>query len=72
MTLGRGIFLMTVGLILALGIKDQAAVFDLSIIGWIFTGVGLLIFSLSFIVGPARDDVQVEPSLDEEADADEP
>ncbi|WP_298322610.1 DUF6458 family protein [Haloactinopolyspora sp.] len=57
MTLGRGIFLMALGLILALAVSDRAGAFDLSMIGWIFFGVGLLVFALSFVVGPARHEI---------------
>lgn len=70
MTLGRGIFLMTIGLILALAVRDRAGLIDLSMIGWILTGVGLLIFALSFIVGPARAVREPEP-VDEPDDIDE-
>lgn len=66
MTLGRGIFLMTLGLILALGVRDRVGTFDLSVIGWILTGVGLLIFALAFVVGPAR--AAREPEVVDEQD----
>ncbi|TDE07364.1 DUF6458 family protein [Jiangella asiatica] len=70
MTLGRGIFLMTIGLILALAVRDRVGTFDLSMIGWILTGVGLLVFTLSFLVGPAR--TAHEPDVvDEPDDVDE-
>ncbi len=71
MTLGRGLFLITVGLILALGVQDRAGTFDFSAIGWILTGVGLLVFALSFVVGPARHDVEAD-TLNEHRDLDEP
>jgi hypothetical protein len=69
MTLGRGIFLMTLGLILAVGVRDRLSAIDLSMIGWILTGVGILIFALSFVVGPARQARQPE-NIDEPNDVD--
>lgn len=67
MTLGRGIFLMTLGLILAVGVRDRLSAIDLSMIGWILTGVGILIFALSFVVGPARQ-VREPESVDSDRD----
>ncbi|NEE02159.1 DUF6458 family protein [Phytoactinopolyspora halotolerans] len=61
MGLGLGIFLMAVGLILALGVRDRLADFDLSVIGWVLTGVGALAVVLSLIItigrGPRRTEM---------------
>jgi TRAP-type C4-dicarboxylate transport system permease large subunit len=54
MGIGLGIFLVAVGLILALGVRDRLADFDLSMIGWILTGVGALGIILTMILGSMR------------------
>ncbi|WP_129663043.1 DUF6458 family protein [Phytoactinopolyspora endophytica] len=68
MGLGLGIFLMAVGLILALGVRDRLADFDLSVIGWVLTGVGALSVVLTLIIatarGPRRRDA-IDPGPDD-------
>lgn len=54
MTIGLGIFLVALGLILALGVRDRLSDFDLSVIGWVLTGVGALAIILSFVVASVR------------------
>lgn len=67
MSIGLGVFLMAVGLVLALGVRDRLSDFDLSVIGWVLTGVGALAIVLSMAVasmrgrrGPARTTEYVE------------
>jgi hypothetical protein len=54
MWIGLGIFLIALGLVLALGVQDNLADFDLSMIGWIFTAVGALAIILSFALAGSR------------------
>lgn len=54
MGIGLGIFLMALGLILALGVRDRLADFDLSIIGWVLTGVGALSLVLTLLIAGSR------------------
>lgn len=54
MGLGLGIFMLAAGLILALGVRDNLADFDLSIIGWVLAGVGGLAIVLSLIMQAQR------------------
>lgn len=54
MSLGLGIFLVALGLILALGVRDRLADFDLSVIGWVLTGVGALAIVLSVAITSIR------------------
>ncbi len=54
MWIGLGIFLIALGLVLALGVQDNLADFDLSMIGWIFTAVGILAIILSFALAGSR------------------
>ena len=39
---GVGIFLLAIGLILALAVQDQIEGVDLTLVGWILAGVGVL------------------------------
>jgi hypothetical protein len=39
---GLGVFLLALGLILALAVRDSIEAIDLTMIGWILAGVGLL------------------------------
>ncbi|NDL55581.1 hypothetical protein F7O44_00685 [Phytoactinopolyspora sp. XMNu-373] len=54
MSIGLGVFLIAVGLILSFGVRDRLTDFDLSAIGWILTGVGALAIILSMIVASMR------------------
>lgn len=54
MSIGLGVFLMALGLILALGIRDRWADVDLSVIGWVLTGVGALAIVVSMMVASMR------------------
>lgn len=54
MGIGLGIFFVALGLILALGVQDRIADVDLSVIGWILTGVGALAIVLSLVMTSAR------------------
>ena len=39
---GLGVFLLALGLILALAVRDSIEAIDLTMVGWILAGVGLL------------------------------
>ena len=39
---GLGVLLLAIGLILALAVRDSIEAIDLTLIGWILAGVGLL------------------------------
>ncbi|HEU0042333.1 MAG TPA: DUF6458 family protein [Jiangellaceae bacterium] len=54
MRIGLGIFLIALGLVLALGVRDNLTDFDLSMIGWILAGVGALAIVLSFALSGTR------------------
>ncbi|TDE07370.1 DUF6458 family protein [Jiangella asiatica] len=55
MSIGLGVFLMALGLILALGVRDRLSDFDLSVIGWVLTGVGALAIILSMMIASMRN-----------------
>jgi membrane protein implicated in regulation of membrane protease activity len=44
---GFGGFLVVVGLILALAVTDNVSGVDLTMVGWIMTGVGILLLALT-------------------------
>ena len=44
---GVGVFLLAVGLILALAVRDAVEAIDLTLIGWILAGVGALAILLT-------------------------
>jgi uncharacterized membrane protein len=46
---GLGIFLLALGLILALAVQDTLSGIDLTTIGWILTIVGLLVIVLTAV-----------------------
>ena len=50
MGIGLGVFLLVVGAILAFGVKTSLADFDLTVIGYILMGGGVLVIVLSLIV----------------------
>ena len=50
MGIGFGVFLLVVGAILAFGVKTSIPDFDLTIIGYILMGAGVLVILLSLIV----------------------
>lgn len=54
MNIGLGVFLMALGLILALGVRDRWSEIDLSVIGWVLTGVGALAIVVSLLVASMR------------------
>lgn len=43
---GLGAFLLAVGLVLALAVRDSISAVDLTLVGWILAGVGLLVIVL--------------------------
>lgn len=54
MGIGLGTFLIALGLVLALGVRDRLADFDLSVIGWILAGVGALSLVVTLMVNASR------------------
>ena len=54
MGLGTGIFLLVVGGILAFGVKDSFSAVDLTAIGYICMGAGVLAIILTFVVQQQR------------------
>jgi hypothetical protein len=44
---GLGVFLLALGLILALAVRDAIDAIDLTLIGWILAGVGVLAILLT-------------------------
>ena len=46
---GLGVFLLAVGLILALAVRDAIEGVDLTMVGWILAGVGLVAIVLTAI-----------------------
>jgi hypothetical protein len=51
---GLGIFLLAVGLILALAVTDQLANVDLTMVGWILAAAGALIVVLTAATTASR------------------
>jgi uncharacterized protein YacL len=51
---GLGVFLLAVGLILALAVQDMIDAIDLTMIGWILCLAGLLVIALTAIQTNAR------------------
>lgn len=54
MGIGLGIFLLAVGLVLALGVADRVDGLDLTVIGWVLAGVGVLAIVLSLVMNQQR------------------
>lgn len=54
MGFGLGIFLLAVGLILALAVTDTLANVDLTMVGWILTAAGVLVIVLTAATTAAR------------------
>lgn len=46
---GFGGFLVVVGLVLALAVQDSVEAVDLTVVGWIMTGVGLVVLAMTAI-----------------------
>lgn len=44
---GLGVFLLAIGLILALAVRDSIDAIDLTLIGWILAGAGVLVVVLT-------------------------
>lgn len=44
---GLGVFLLALGLILALAVQDAVEAIDLTLIGWILAGAGVLVLVLT-------------------------
>lgn len=51
---GLGVFLLAVGLILALAVTDTIANVDLTMVGWILTAAGLLVIVLTAATAASR------------------
>ena len=43
---GLGVFLLAIGLILALAVQDSVEAIDLTLVGWILAGCGVLVIVL--------------------------
>lgn len=56
---GVGIFLLALGLILALAVQDSVSGVDLTTIGWILVAVGVLALALTAITLNRRNAAQV-------------
>ncbi|MGI8459837.1 MAG: DUF6458 family protein [Propionibacteriaceae bacterium] len=54
MSLGLGLFLLVVGAILAFGVRDSFSAVDLTVIGYICMGAGVLAILLSLVVMASR------------------
>jgi hypothetical protein len=46
---GLGVFLLTLGLILALAVRDAIEAINLTMVGWILAGAGLLVIALTAV-----------------------
>jgi hypothetical protein len=62
MSFGGSIFLIAVGLVLALAVNVSVSGIDLQMVGWILALVGALGLLLSLVVYRRRRSVVVEPS----------
>ena len=51
---GLGVFLLAVGLILALAVTDNLANVDLTLVGWILTAAGVLVIVLTAATAASR------------------
>lgn len=51
---GLGVFLLALGLILALAVKDAIDAIDLTMVGWILAAAGLLVIALTAVQLNAR------------------
>jgi uncharacterized protein YacL len=51
---GLGIFLLVIGLILALAVQDAVDAIDLTLIGWILALAGVLVLVLTAVQANAR------------------
>ena len=51
---GLGVFLLALGLILALAVQDRIDAVDLTMIGWILAAAGLLVIALTAMQLNAR------------------
>ena len=55
---GVGVFLLAVGLILALAVQDTISGVDLTMVGWILTAVGVLALVLTAVTLNRRNGAQ--------------
>ena len=55
MYIGGGITLIVIGAILAFGVRDRVDALDLTAIGWIGMGAGVLAIVLSFVLQQQRN-----------------
>ena len=61
MSFGGSIFLIAVGLVLALAVNVSVSGIDLQLVGWILAGVGALGLLASLVFYQRRRSVVVEP-----------
>jgi len=60
MGIGASIFLIALGLILALAVKAQLGGIDIQLVGWIIAGAGVVGLLMTLLVwGPRRRDATV-------------
>lgn len=57
---GVGVFLLAIGLILALAVTDNIANVDLTMVGWILTAVGALAIVLTAATAASRNRATTE------------
>ena len=51
---GLGVFLVAIGLILALAVQDSIEAIDLTLIGWILAAAGILVIALTAVQANSR------------------
>ena len=54
---GLGVFLVAIGLILALAVQDAVDAIDLTMIGWILAAAGVLVVALTAVQANSRRSV---------------
>lgn len=72
MGIGIGIFLIAVGLILALAVPDMVDNIDLGMIGWICFGVGVLAIIIGLIMNTQRTNTSHRAVIDRHDDSNPP
>lgn len=68
MALGSGIFLIVVGAILAFAVRDSIDAVDLTMVGYIALGAGVLAIIISLVVNAQRTNTTHREIRDEHVD----